>query len=154
MIELIHRYICKKRNISPEKIIESHPNGQLKRDRESVLCRQLIAYYAMLNGYTEREAGEYFGKQDHSTAHHAKTKINGYCDIYRDFAFDVAEYDKALIGLRGLNDKELLIRLEYDDKQKIEYINNAVKDSEANIKRLEKRMESLKATLNEIKEKL
>jgi hypothetical protein len=151
MIELIEKYICKKRNIPVEKIREQQPNGNLKRNRELVMCRQLIVYYAMANGMSEREAGDYFNKQDHSTAHHAKKKIRDLCDIYRDFAFDIAEYDKVLIGLTGLNDKKILNRLEYDRREKVEYVNKTVRELTEIVDKLTIRINDLRKILSELK---
>jgi hypothetical protein len=152
MIAIIHKYLCKKRNVPFDRLFERNPkNGRLKRDRELVICRQLVVYYAMANGYSERESGAYFDNQDHATAHHAKTKIRGLCDIYRDFRFDVAEYDKALIGLRGLNDKEIQNKMEYNKQERIEYVNGAILECTNQITALQKRLGMLKSILKDIR---
>ena len=151
MIKLIEQYLCKQRNVTPEQIRERHPNGKLLRRREYVISRQLIVYYALMNGYTEREAGDYFDGQDHSTAHYAKKKIHDLCDVYPDFRFDISEYDKALLGLRGLTDKKLVERLKYTDEEKVKYIQGALAEIDSQSDRLTARLDNIKLIIFALK---
>ena len=151
MIKLIEKYLCKQRQLTPELLRERNQGNKLNRRREIVLCRQLVVYYALMNGYTEREAGDYFDGQDHSTAHHAKKKIHDLCDVYPDFRFDISEYDKVLLGLKGLTDKKLVERLKYKDDEKAKYVQDALKEIDEQSDRLTARLDNIKLIIFALK---
>lgn len=142
MIALIEKFICKCRNTDPAKLHERDAKGNFPRNGKYVLIKQLVIYYAIQNGYTEKEAGAFYG-QDHSTAHHAKRKIDNLRNIYRDFRFDMNEFDNKLKDIAKLNYKEIVDRLLYDSKEKIELIKTVLPELETKSKDIERQLKSI-----------
>jgi len=150
MIKLIEIYICLKRGIESSYLHEINGNNKLRRNREIVLARQIIVYYACLNGYSERKAGMFYGL-DHATVHHAKNKIVDLCLIYHDFRDEIADYDKVLLGLNNCEPKEIINRMRDNKEQKVKFINSLISDVETDINNYIEKLNSLKSIIFDLR---
>ena len=153
MIKIIEKYICSRRNISPELLHERNDKGKLTRFGKYVLARQLIVYYAMENGYTERDASAFY-YQNHATAHHTKNKINFQRDIYSNFRDEMNEYDEKLKRLTKLTYKELINKLPYGNHGKIELIKEILPTLEAELLAIEDKINDIKSIISDLKNEL
>jgi len=146
MIELIEKYICLKRGIKSNDLHERNGNNKLKRNKEIVLARQIIVYYACLNGYSGSNAGMFYGL-DHATVYHAQNKIIDFCQIYHDFRDEIANYDKVLLGLNSCEPKEIIKRMDDNKEQKVKFINSLLSDVESDINKYIEKLNSLKSII-------
>jgi chromosomal replication initiation ATPase DnaA len=81
--------------VSKKEVVILNENNNGIRKRKFCLTRQIIMAIAQEYGYSQKEAGDYFGL-NHCTALWAKGVIANLCDTDRDFYKKVEGYKKII----------------------------------------------------------